>query len=80
MRKTSRIILIPIFTTFIVLSFLISLAYGINSPNFDDKSSLFCIKNSFIIISTVLIILLTLFNSYILFTNINYEKPYKLIV
>ena len=82
MRKTSRIILIPIFTTFIVLSFLISLAYGIKyNSNINEKStSLLCIKNGFVIISTVLIILLTLFNSYILFSNINYEKPYKLIV
>jgi hypothetical protein len=80
MYKKSRI-LIPIFTTFIVLSFLISLAYGIKyNSDIDDKStSLIYIKKMFLIISSLLIILLTIFNFYILFINLNY-KPNRFIV
>ena len=79
MYKTTKI-LIPIFTTFIVFSFLITLAYGISySSNINEEPlSFICIKKVFYIISTMLIILLTLFNFYILFNN--YEKPNRLIV
>jgi hypothetical protein len=72
-------IFISIFTTLIVLSFLISFAYGISyNPKINEDSSIICIKKSFYIISTILIILLTLFNFYVLFSK--HDRTYKMIV
>jgi hypothetical protein len=75
----NRIILVPLFTIFIILSFLISLSYGINyNPKIYNNTSSYLIKNVLIFISTVLIILLIVFN-FIIFKNYT-NKPFKLIV
>jgi hypothetical protein len=74
----NKIILLPLFTIFIILSFLITISYGIMiNPKINNNPSSSFIKNILLFISTVLIILLISFNFFILK---NYSKPLKLIV
>jgi uncharacterized protein HemY len=80
----NKIILVPLFTSFIVFSFLISLAYAISiNANRANKSiinsnSFYCNINCLIFVSILLIIMLIIFNIYMVFHR--YEKSYKLIV
>ena len=75
----NKIILVPIFTSFIVFSFLISLVYAIraNKPTINNNS-FYCDRNCLIFVSILLIFMLIIFNIYVFFHR--YEKPYKLIV
>jgi uncharacterized protein HemY len=79
----NKILLVPIFTSFIVLSFLISLAYAISTINntnsiISNNKSFYCDINCLIFVSILLIIMLIIFNIYMVFHR--YEKSYKLIV
>jgi hypothetical protein len=77
----NKIILVPIFTSFIVFSVLISLAYAINAKSYKrtiNNSSLYCDINCLIFVSILLILILIIFNIYMVFNR--YEKSYKLIV
>ena len=81
----NKIILVPIFTSFIVFSFLISLAYAISTINSSksyktsiNNKSFYCDINCLIFVSILLILMLIIFNIYMVFHR--YEKSYKLIV
>jgi hypothetical protein len=89
----NKIILVPIFTSFIIFSVLISLAYAINAINSNNaisinstksykptinNNSFYCDRNCLIFVSILLILMLIIFNIYIFFHR--YEKSYKLIV
>jgi uncharacterized membrane protein len=77
----NKIILVPIFTSFIVVSFLVSLTYAIRTNSYNptiNNNSFYCDRNCLIFISILLIFMLIIFNIYVFFHR--YEKPYKLIV
>ncbi len=80
----NKIILVPLLTSFIVFSFLISLAYAISiNSNRANKliinnKSFYYDRNCLIFISILLIIMLIIFNIYMVFHR--YEKSHKLIV
>ncbi len=71
----NKILIVPIISIFILLSLFISVAYGINN---DINKKVRCDNKCIIITSTLLIILLIIFNCYIFFNR--YEKPIRFIV
>ncbi len=74
----NKIFLVPLLTLFIILSFLISLVYGIYTIKETNIKKNWCNINCLFIFGCILFILLASFNSYI-YTQRNIKSP-KLIV